>query len=225
MKDVQRNMSGINAKNQRQEELKKQVSDNAKSVIDNLFDELKSCYPAWKQAFGNQETWLAAKRTWTKAFIENNISTTEQVITGLKEARKGDNPFWPSVGQFIKWCDGPQIDTSAAFDRMIKKKPCNGVAEWQTRQEVGYRCKTQLPEDKARKLFSDTLNKNIAKVRNGELMEREIVETKIESPEVHREKETPEQRNVRLDAEIDEMLSKNQRLLGPHKKRFNERNK
>lgn len=223
MTAMQQKMSQINADNQQQEAAKKQVSENAKSVIDELFEELKSCYPAWKQAFGDKETWLAAKRTWTKAFIENNISTTEQVSTGLKLARKGDNPFWPSVGQFIKWCDGSSIDTTEAFNAMIKRKPSNGIAEWQTRQEVGFRCAKQLPEDKARKLFAETLNRNMAKVRSGELPEPEIVEAQIESPEVHRAKETTEQRNVRLDAEIDLKLANKERLFGPHKKRFNER--
>lgn len=154
-----------------------------------------------------------------------NKQSQLQVKGAVAEVLKQTITWPPNLPKFIELCNGPQIDTSEAFNRMIKGRSCNGVAEWQTRQEVAWRCKTQLPEDKARKLFSETLNKNIAKVRNGELVEREIIKEKIESPEVHREKETPEQRNVRLDAEIDEKLSKNQRLLGPHKKRFNERDK
>lgn len=225
MDKLQSNTQQTIEANQQQEVVKKQVSDNAKSVIDKLFEELKSCYPAWKQAFGDKATWLAAKKTWTKAFIENDVSNMEQVSIGLKEARKSDNPFWPSVGQFIKWCNNSEIDTDEAFNRMIARKPCNGIAEFETRKEVGWRCKTQLPESKARKLFSETLNKNIAKVRSGELVEREMIKAKIESPEAHRAKETPEQRNDRLDREIDQLLAEGKTLLGSHKNRYNERGK
>ncbi len=220
MANMQNKMQSINDENQQKEELKKRVSDNAKLVIDDLFNELKSCYPAWRQAFETRDTWNAAKKTWTKAFIENNISTTEQVRLGLAEARKGTNPFWPSVGQFINWCDGPQIDTDEAFNRMIAKKPCNGIAEWESRQEVGFRCKCSLPEDKARALWKTTLTKNIQRVRNGELIEQDFNPVQMPSPEKFRDTESPEMRNSRLDAEIGIMLSKGQRLIGPYKKRY-----
>jgi len=222
MANMQNKMQSINDENQHKELLKKQVSDNAKLVIDDLFKELKSCYPAWRQAFETKETWSAAKKTWTKAFIENNIVTTEQVSAGLREARKGDNPFWPSVGQFINWCSGPQIDTEEAFTRMIAKKPCNGIAEYETRQEVGFRCKQQLAEDKARALFKNVLTKNIMRVRNGELEERDFNPVQMPSPEKFRDTESPEMRNSRLDAEIGIMLSKGQRLIGPYKARYEE---
>lgn len=220
MTNMQKNIQTINEDNQQMELLKQQVSENAKSVIDDLFNELKSCYPAWKQAFETRDTWNAAKKTWTKAFIENNISTTEQVKLGLAEARKGTNPFWPSVGQFISWCDGPQIDTDEAFNRMVSRKPCNGIAEWQSRQEVGFRCKQQLSEDKARKVWRNTLLKNIQKVKNGELLEQDFNPVQIASPEVFRDTETPEQRNSRLDAEIAIMLDAGTKLIGPYKKRY-----
>jgi len=219
MANMQNKMQTINEENQQKELLKQQVSENAKFVIDDLFNELKSCYPAWKQAFDTREAWLSAKKTWTKAFIENNISTTEKVKLGLAEARKGTNPFWPSVGQFINWCDGPQIDTEGAFNHMIDRKPCQGIAEWQSRQEVGFRCKQQLPEDKARKLWRETLIKNIQKVRNGELIERDFNPVQIASPEVLRDTESEEMRNSRLDAEIGVKLAKGERLIGHWKKR------
>lgn len=224
MANMQNKMQQINLDSQQKEILKKQVSENAKLVIDDLFNELKSCYPAWRQAFDTREAWNAAKRTWTKAFIENNISTTEQVSLGLSEARKGTNPFWPSVGQFINWCDGPQIDTDEAFNRMISKKPCNGIAEYETRQEVGFRCKCSLPEDKARALWKTTLTRNIQRVRNGELIERDFNPVQMPSPEEFRNTETEQMRNSRLDAEIGIMLSEGQRLIGPYKRRYDETN-
>ncbi len=222
MAKMQSNMAATTADNQQKELLKQQVSANAKSVIDDLFTELKSCYPAWKQAFDSREAWNAAKKTWTKAFIENNISNEWQIAEGLAAARKGVNPFWPSVGQFINWCDGPDIDTDEAFNRMISRKPYNGVAEFETRQECSFRCKQQLPEDKARALFKKILLRNIQRVKNGDLHEREIIKEQIASPEVFRETETPEVRNARLDLQIVRMLSAGTPLRGPFKKRYNE---
>ena len=222
MAKMQSNMAATTADNQQKELLKQQVSVNAKSVIDGLFTELKSCYPAWKQAFDSREAWNAAKKTWTKAFIENNISNEWQIAEGLAAARKGVNPFWPSVGQFINWCDGPDIDTDEAFNRMISRKPYNGVAEFETRQECSFRCKQQLPEDKARALFKKVLLRNIQRVKNGDLHEREIIKEQIASPEVFRETETPEVRNARLDLQIVRMLSAGTPLRGPFKKRYNE---
>ncbi|MDF4176439.1 replication protein P, partial [Providencia stuartii] len=35
---------------------------------------------------------------------ENGITTREQLQNGMRHARASDNPFWPAVGQFIKWC-------------------------------------------------------------------------------------------------------------------------
>ena len=225
MKQILNNMQHSNQPMRTHEEIeaqKKAVSENAKSVVDDLFTELKACYPAWRQAFGDKSSWLAAKKTWTKAFIENGINSQEQVSTGLVCARKGDSPFWPSVGQFIRWCDGTQIDTVDAFNRMISKKPAANLAERQTRHEVGYKCKCQLAEDKARKLFSETLIRNIEKVKTGELVDK-FIEQKLASPEEFKKTETVEQRNARLDREIDELLSKGFPLLGSLKKRFNER--
>lgn len=206
--------------NQQKELLKKQVTENAKSVIDTLFLELKSCYPAWKQAFESREAWNSSKKTWTKAFIENGISNEHQISMGLTEARKGTNPFWPSVGQFIHWCDGGEIDTDVAFNRMISRKQCIGIAEYTTRQEVGHRCKQQLSEEKARALFKKVLLRNILRVKNGELVEREVNPAQIVSPEAFKEAETDEQRNVRLDAEIVKMLKAGVPLLGAYKNRY-----
>ena len=219
MEKMQNNMAATTETNQQNELLKKQVSENAKSVIDDLFNELKSCYPAWKQAFETRETWSAAKKTWTKAFIENNISNEWQIKAGLEAARKGVNPFWPSVGQFINWCDGPQIDTDEAFNRMLNGKPSNGIAEYETRQECSYRCR-RLAEDKARALFKKVLTRNIQLVKNGELIEHDINPVQVASPEAFRETETQEARNTRLDAEIAIMQTSGTRLIGPYKKRY-----
>jgi hypothetical protein len=105
---------------------------------------------------------------------------------------------------------------------MIDHKPYVGVAEYETRQEVGFRCKQQLSEDKARALFKKVLTRNIQRVKNGELLEPEVIEKRVEAPEEFRKHETTEQRNIRLDAEIVAMQASGTRLIGPYRKRFNE---
>jgi hypothetical protein len=105
---------------------------------------------------------------------------------------------------------------------MISGEPSKGIAEWKTRQECSFRCKQQLPEDKARALFKKVLIRNVQLVKNGELHEREIIKEQIASPEVFRETETPEVRNARLDLQIVRMLSAGTPLRGPFKKRYNE---
>jgi hypothetical protein len=149
-----------------------------------------------------------------------NKQTQYQVKKAISEVLNQAITWPPNLPKFIELCQGPQIDTEEAFNRMIAKKPCQGVAEWESRQEVGFRCKQQLAEDKARLVWKTTLLRNIQRVRTGELLERDFNPVQIESPEVFRETETEEMRNSRLDAEIGIMQANGTRLIGPYRKRF-----
>ncbi len=151
-----------------------------------------------------------------------NKQTQVDVKTAVAEVIKQAITWPPNLTKFIELCSGPQVDTEEAFNRMIAKKPCNGIAEWESRQEVGFRCKCSLPEDKARALWKTTLTKNIQRVRNGELIEHDFNPVQMPSPEKFCDTESPEMRNSRLDAEIGIMLSKGQRLIGPYKRRYDE---
>uniref|UniRef100_UPI003F584DEC replication protein P n=1 Tax=Vibrio cholerae TaxID=666 RepID=UPI003F584DEC len=73
-------------------------------IINILFAELQSCFPAWKATFPSKSDVDAAKRTWTKGLLEAGIITEQQLQCGLRKARQAESPFWPSLGQFIKWC-------------------------------------------------------------------------------------------------------------------------
>jgi len=149
-----------------------------------------------------------------------NKQTQIEVKTAVAEVIKQAITWPPNLTRFIELCSGPEIDTDEAFNRMIAKKPCHGIAEFETRAECSFRCKQQLPEDKARSLFKKVLTRNIQRVRNGELIERDFNPVQMPSPEKFRETETEEMRNSRLDAEIGIMLSKGQRLIGPYRKRY-----
>lgn len=83
----------------------KVVNPQAEQLVDVLFRNLKQIFPAAVNTiFKNESDELAAKRQWIAAFAENEITTREQLQNGMRHARESDNPFWPAVGQFIKWC-------------------------------------------------------------------------------------------------------------------------
>ncbi|WP_240090844.1 replication protein P [Proteus mirabilis] len=84
---------------------KKVVNSNAEKMVDSLFKSLKQLFPASvSTVFKNPSDEMDAKRQWIAAFAENGITTREQLQNGMRHARASDNPFWPAVGQFIKWC-------------------------------------------------------------------------------------------------------------------------
>ncbi|MBI6188689.1 DNA replication protein [Providencia rettgeri] len=83
----------------------KVVNPQAEQLVDVLFRNLKQIFPAAVNTiFKNKSDELAAKRQWIAAFAENGITTREQLQNGMRHARASENPFWPAVGQFIKWC-------------------------------------------------------------------------------------------------------------------------
>ncbi|EML9627078.1 Replication protein P, partial [Klebsiella pneumoniae] len=45
------------------------------------------------------------------AFIENGITTVEQINAGMRVARKQEKPFMPSPGQFVAWCRSEEVVT------------------------------------------------------------------------------------------------------------------
>ncbi|WP_433586924.1 replication protein P [Providencia alcalifaciens] len=83
----------------------KVVNPQAEQLVDVLFRNLKQIFPAAVNTiFKNESDELAAKRQWVAAFAENGITTREQLQNGMRYARASDSPFFPAVGQFIKWC-------------------------------------------------------------------------------------------------------------------------
>lgn len=81
--------------------------DNKKEIakiINEIFKRLKGIYPAWRSAFKSEEELANMKREWTIGLYESNIRTSEQIALGLKNCRKQNSPFFPSIGEFIQFC-------------------------------------------------------------------------------------------------------------------------
>ncbi|WP_167404837.1 replication protein P [Vibrio penaeicida] len=85
-------------------QLNRVYPENQAKIINALFVELQSIFPSWRHALPDDEILARTKKTWAKAFIENQIVTQTLLQQGLRKARKHKSPFFPSVGEFIGWC-------------------------------------------------------------------------------------------------------------------------
>jgi hypothetical protein len=73
-------------------------------VVNALFKELMAIFPAWKQAWPDDEALRTAKRSWIKGFMAEGISQLEQIRFGIERCRALGTDFAPSVGKFVKLC-------------------------------------------------------------------------------------------------------------------------
>lgn len=86
------------------EKPKQQVPEQAAQIFNELFRQLKAAFPALMTNIKDQNDLNELRRQWVLAFIENGITSIEQVNAGMKIARQQATPFLPSPGQFIAWC-------------------------------------------------------------------------------------------------------------------------
>ncbi|EKN3733707.1 replication protein P [Yersinia enterocolitica] len=83
---------------------KQQVPEQAAQIFNELFRQLKAAFPALMTSIKDQSDLNEIRRQWVLAFIENGITSIDQVNAGMKIARQQATPFLPSPGQFIAWC-------------------------------------------------------------------------------------------------------------------------
>lgn len=81
-----------------------ELSRAATDLVNELFTSLKLAYPAWKQAFSTPEELAQTKRSWVRTFVENGITSDDQIRLGMKRARADKSDFIPSAGKFVGWC-------------------------------------------------------------------------------------------------------------------------
>jgi hypothetical protein len=135
-------------------------------VINQLFRELMAIFPAWKQAWPDKEAIGAAKATWTKAFMAENITRIEQIRFGIEQCRKLGSDFAPSVGRFIKLCQPtpemlgiPPLEKAFqeacrnAHPSMAGQGKWSHPAVWHTAKECGFEPLNRLETSLAMKLF------------------------------------------------------------------------
>ncbi|HEI6963663.1 TPA: DNA replication protein [Yersinia enterocolitica] len=83
---------------------KQQVPEQAAQIFNELFRQLKAAFPALMTSIKDQSDLNELRRQWVLAFVENGITSIDQVNAGMKIARQQATPFLPSPGQFIAWC-------------------------------------------------------------------------------------------------------------------------
>jgi hypothetical protein len=76
-----------------------------RDFVNQLFRGLQAIFPAWRQAFDSDEAVAEAKRQWTVGLVEAGLTSADAIKAGLSRARRSKNPFIPSIGQFIEWCE------------------------------------------------------------------------------------------------------------------------
>ena len=89
------------------------LSPEAALLINHVFKSLCGAKPSWRGGFKTNDDVNAYKEALALTFMENGITTPDEVHKGLAEARRDDNPFMPSTGEFLKWC------------KVEQKEPCH----------------------------------------------------------------------------------------------------
>ena len=84
---------------------KSDIPSNAVRLIDRMFVRLKSIFPAWKHAFDSEIEYNETKQVWLEELFKAGIVNPQSLKRGLDFAAKSESPFFPSVGQFIAWCN------------------------------------------------------------------------------------------------------------------------
>ncbi|EQB4333099.1 replication protein P [Providencia stuartii] len=162
----------------------KVVNNHAEQLVDLLFRNLKQIFPASVNTiFKNESDELAAKRQWIAAFAENGITTREQLQNGMRHARASDNPFWPAVGQFIKWCkqeDFTQLGLPTETELYdVFKKYCSergwrrfkwpsNACYWIVTKVYSEMRSRNLTDSEVRKLCASELKVMANKIKSGE---------------------------------------------------------
>ncbi|APC19308.1 Replication protein P [Pseudomonas frederiksbergensis] len=162
----------------------KQLPPGTTDVVNALFKELQAIFPAWKQAWPDDDALRAAKRSWIKAFIVAEINTLEQIRYGLQNCRQHGNDFAPSVGKFIKWClPTPEMMGIPPHDKAFREALLNLHPARRTSREWSHpavrhaalHCEmhnlADLTSEKASKIFDRAYDITIRMLVNGQPLE------------------------------------------------------
>lgn len=142
------------------------LDSHAAAVVNALFKELQAIFPAWRQAWPDDVTLKAAKRSWIKAFMAQGIRRIEQVRYGVENCRRLETPFVPGVGEFVALCQpkpealGAPSHDAAFAEAVVNAHPCMSERRTWSHQAVyhaaaqcGFQTLACLSADVSRKLF------------------------------------------------------------------------
>jgi hypothetical protein len=156
------------------------VDQRTASVVNLLFAELQSIFPAHKQAWPTEAALAAAKKTWIKGFMAEGINSVAQLRHGIERCRGSGSDFAPSIGKFIFWCRptaeslGLPTEEKAFAEAVRKTHPAMAHATWShdavyhAAVECGFYNLQTLKQEESRKLF----------VRNYAIAVRDMIDGK-----------------------------------------------
>jgi hypothetical protein len=158
----------------------------AAGVINRLFADLQALFPAWRQSYPGEADLAAAKRGWTRALVEAGVTTEEQLQWGLRRARLSSSPFWPSVGQFIQWCQPDPISLGLPSPEQAYREACAMAhpaadhSRWShpavrvAAREISSHSLRTLPESETKEIFIRAYEIAVRRVADGEDLSAEI---------------------------------------------------
>lgn len=213
--DVLKTLPNLPAEQVQDTRARKPTAETAR-IVNTLFDELKSIFPAWKQAWPNDAAENRAKRTWVKGFMRSGINTIDQLRYGIEACRALETDFAPSVGKFVKLCvptaeDLGMPDEEAAWREVVRNCANPGHHAWSHQavrlagSSVGWfnlRC-SSIPEETLRKRFNHGYYQLRRRLSMGLPLEkpREGIEDQSEGKQL-----TPEQADRRGERVVQELM-------------------
>jgi hypothetical protein len=183
------------------------IDDAAGRVVNMLVRELKAIFPAWRQAWPDDESLQMYKRSMVKGFVAEGITRIEQVRFGVAACRRLPSDFVPSVGRFIAMCHptpellGLPSEDDAYAEATRRAYPSGNRDVWSheavshAAREVGLYNLSTLPLKTSRELFNRAYKIVCRMVVNGEPL-RPIL---IGLPEKVEGRRTPEVARAALD--------------------------
>lgn len=176
-------------------------------VVNSLIKELKAIFPAWRQAWPDDDDLQAYKRSMTKGFIAEGITSVEQIRFGVRACRTLPTNFVPSVGSFIAMCKptpemlGLPSEDDAYAEAARNSYPGSGRAVWShpavshAAREVGLYNLSTMPLKASRLLFNRSYAIVCRMLANGE----ELRPILVGLPETVEGRRTPEVGKAALD--------------------------
>lgn len=118
-------------------ERKAHVINEIEKQFNQIFRDLKAVFPAMTTIIKTQSDLDTFKKQWLLSFAENGITTLKQFEAGMSKARQQTNPFVPSPGQFISWC---QEGTAQEFGLPTAQQVMEEFRIYGA--EIGFSCQT-----------------------------------------------------------------------------------
>jgi len=239
MKDL---VSNLNITEHQEKEIV--VDAFAKNIINKVFKELSLILPAWQYAWKSDDPenpdkiLNAAKQQWTKAFIENDICTLEQIKFGFAKARAYESDFVPSCGKFVSWCNPSPEDLGYPSEQRASMLCVSYRAKLKlnlpthTRPLIMELCKrvdwflmnTAITQPEHKKAEAHFKAEYMSLINSGYQEPPESSEPRLETAEVVVDRMSPEQLESRKNRGLNCMSDVRKALVQANRNKLNEKN-